>query len=76
MRVENNITAYELIGILSKYPADMPVAVSVIAERIVPLNAYADGSVDIDELFRTPEITVQEIKYGAKEYVRLEVALT
>jgi hypothetical protein len=67
---------YELIKMLTEFPPDMEVAASVIAERIAPLNHYADDSVDIDEWCENPEIFIGTNTYKGKQYVRLEVALT
>ena len=52
------IKNYELIRELSKCPFDADIGAVVIAERVCPLNTYADGTVDIDMHSRNPEITV------------------
>jgi hypothetical protein len=72
---ENVSTVYELIQMLAEFPADMEVAAAVIAEGISPLNSYADGSVDIDEWCKNPEIFIGTNEHKGKQYVRLEVTL-
>lgn len=66
---------YELIQQLTKFPPDMQVAATVIGERIIPLNTYADGSVDIDSFRREPGINVVPTKCGDFKCVRIEVDL-
>lgn len=76
MAKENVTTVYELIGMLAKFPPDMPVAAAVIGEQIEPLNSYSDGSVDIDSFSPVPEITAYVTNtHNGTEYVRLEVVL-
>lgn len=76
MARENVTTVYELIGMLAKFPPDMPVAAAVIGEQIEPLNSYADGSVDIDTFSPVSEISVNVTNtYKGMEYIRLEVVL-
>lgn len=75
MARENVTTVYELIQMLTTFPPNMEVAAAVIAERIEPLNSYADGSVDIDEWCKNPEIFIGTNEYKGKQYVRLEVTL-
>ena len=76
MASKNKTTVYELMQMLAEFPADMEIAASVIAERINPLNSYSDGSVDIDEWCKNPEIFIGTNEYEGKKYVRLEVTLT
>lgn len=66
-------TAYELIQQLAQCPPDTILGASVIAERITPLNSYADGSVDIDEHTYNPSIYIVKSTDGK---FRIEVALT
>ena len=67
---------YELIQQLSRYPADMQVATTVIAERIHPLNSYSDGSVDIDSFRREPGINIIPTRCrDGFDGVRIEVDL-
>ena len=69
------MTVYELIQQLSRYPADMQVAATVIAEKICPLNSYSDGSVDIDSFKKEPVINVIDTSCGDSKCVRIEVDL-
>ena len=76
MARKNVTTVYELIQMLVEFPPDMEVAGAVIAERITPLNSYADGSVDIDEWCKNPEIFIGTNEYKGEKYLRLEVTFT
>lgn len=69
-------TVYELIQMLAECPPDMEVAVAVLAEKIEPLNLHKDGTVDIDEWCKYPEISIGTNTSLGKKYVRLEVVLT